>query len=131
MVTGSCSLIQNGNGASASAMKPNKLLPHPKPRASYIDNPANGNTAPATDRTTVLAASELAANTVNASTRYLSHTVFVLVPSSYCSCNSAGGFLQAFTHSWRLIKIMMFPIPIMPVPIIGTIQWTWYWAVHP
>lgn len=67
----SYSLIQNGNGASAKAMKPSRLLPHPKPRASYMDSPANGSTAPATDRTTVLAASELAANTVNASTRYL------------------------------------------------------------
>lgn len=52
-------------------MKPRRLLPHPKPRAEYICNPAKGSTAPATDRTTVLAASELAAKTVNASTRYL------------------------------------------------------------
>lgn len=71
IVPGSDLLIQNGSGASANAMKPSRLLPHPKPRASYMDRPANGSTAPATDRTTVLAASELAAKTVKASTRYL------------------------------------------------------------
>lgn len=64
-------MIQNGSGAIAKAMKPSKLLPQPNPRASYMDKPAKGSTAPATDRTTVFAASELAANTVNASTRYL------------------------------------------------------------
>lgn len=79
-VFGSCLLIQKGNGASARAMNPSKLLPHPNPRASYIDSPASGSMAPATDRTTVLAASELAANMVNASTRYLLREELMLVP---------------------------------------------------
>lgn len=79
-------IIQNGSGASARAIKPSKLLPQPKPRASYIDNPANGRTAPATDRTTVLAARLLAAKMVNASTRYLLYET--LAPASQCSTSS-------------------------------------------
>lgn len=71
-------------------MKPSKLLPHPNPRASYMDSPANGSTAPATDRTTVFAASELAANMVNASTRYLSSERSDLVPEKRCNTDRNG-----------------------------------------
>lgn len=66
---------RNGTGSMARLMKPRRLLPHPMPRAEYIFNPARGSTAPAIDRTTVLAASALAAYAVKASTRYLNRSV--------------------------------------------------------
>lgn len=40
----------------ATAMKPSKLLPHPKPSVLYISVPASGRHAPHIDLMTVLAA---------------------------------------------------------------------------
>lgn len=40
----------------AKAIKANSELPQPSPKSAYILPPAKGNTAPARDRKTVLAA---------------------------------------------------------------------------
>jgi hypothetical protein len=45
-----------GTGMKATAMKPNMLLPHPKPRVLYIDGPARGSRAPNKHRSTVIPA---------------------------------------------------------------------------
>lgn len=58
-----------GTGMNANAMNPNKLFPQPRPRASNMDKPARGSTAPKTERRTVLAAIAEAAWIVKASTR--------------------------------------------------------------
>jgi hypothetical protein len=40
----------------ATATNPRTELPQPRPKASYIDGPANGNSAPTRQRKMVLAA---------------------------------------------------------------------------
>lgn len=45
-----------GTGISATAMKPSRLLPQPRPSLSYMGRPARGRTAPRMERTTELAA---------------------------------------------------------------------------
>lgn len=47
---------KNGTEHIASAMKASREFPHPSPKASYIDGPANGSRAPISDRSAVLAA---------------------------------------------------------------------------
>lgn len=46
----------SGHAHITSAMKARRELPHPKPRASYMEGPAKGNKAPTSDRRPVLAA---------------------------------------------------------------------------
>jgi hypothetical protein len=58
-----------GKGTIARAMNPRSELPHPKPRALYIEGPAKGNKAPTRDRKTVLAAKTEAAKIVKESVR--------------------------------------------------------------
>lgn len=57
------------NGNMSKAIKASNEFPQPNPRASYIEGPANGKTAPSRDRNTVLAAAADAACAVKASTR--------------------------------------------------------------
>lgn len=63
--------MANATGTMVKAMNPRRELPQPKPRTSYILIPTKGRTAPAIDRTTVLAARALAAYIEKVSTRYL------------------------------------------------------------
>jgi hypothetical protein len=86
----------NTNGRFASAMKANKVFPHPKPRALYILWPHSGKRAPPTLLKTVLAAAALAAYGVKASTRYVVTGM----------------------------KEVMTPAPMKPMPMIGAIHIT-------
>ena len=45
-----------GTGTKATAMNPNKLLPHPRPSVWYIDGPASGSRPPNRQRSTVMPA---------------------------------------------------------------------------
>lgn len=53
--------ISAGNGIIPTAINPNRLLPQPKPRVSYIEGPANGKTAPKRHRIAVKPATAEAA----------------------------------------------------------------------
>lgn len=59
--------MSNGAGMSPMATKPNTEFPHPNPKASYIEGPANGRKAPNRERETVRAAIPEAAKVGNES----------------------------------------------------------------
>lgn len=61
----------HGTGMNVSAKNARTEFPHPRPSASYIGWPANGRTAPTTERRIVFAASAEAEYRVYVSTRYM------------------------------------------------------------
>lgn len=68
---------RRGTALKTSATKPSRLLPHPRPRLSYIAGPPNGSIAANTERNTVVAAMADAAYIPNASRRYVDSGVCI------------------------------------------------------
>jgi len=85
-------------------MNPRTLLPHPSPSFEYSGGATSASKAPKGERIIKLAArAEAEASAPKASTRY----------------------------DWAGMETKRVPKPTMNVPMIGTIQCTWYSTVHP
>jgi hypothetical protein len=81
----------HGKGANARVRNPSRLVPHPRPIASYMDLPNSGTSAPINERTAVDAAVAEASYRGFASMKYVAtHIINEFMPMPKKTVPSSG-----------------------------------------